>query len=646
MDKFPERIALVRKLISLQAVLALGVGFLAWAGTNRTVRGGDNVKQSGSSRPELEYLKAVNRAAPPQDPQLLFLLMGAYANANQQAEGAEFLTARLNEFGPRLTDAQRSLYLSAIGLLRAQHASSVSLFHRIGYVKDTIAMLDQAKRLSGGQVFVVNWISGVVRSQLPSFFRQRQAAQDDLTWCAANIAKAPNIGWLREVGFRLGSLALADGNQVKAQEYLRQSGYKSFDKQVVLTTPFSEDPLSGHAFASRRIAEIVPGRVYALSGFEFTEYYFVVSDNRRELIGIDTGTRTDSAKTAYEALRAYAPNLPELTTIFVTHSHWDHIGGQTYFRGLNPKPRFYARSNYQEEIAGEINGPESIAKHFFGERFNLEDVRNFRPDTTVDRPTEVKVGGTRIELIPVHGGETRDAMFIYLPDLGVLFVGDFIMPYIGAPFVVEGDLQGLLDAIDVVVEKNPRYMLHGHEPLTRNFSSPDMLAQLKTNLSWLRDQVLNAIRRGDTRAEIHQANLIPPGLLSGRPDALLPYLILREHVIDRLYHQNVGYWQADLEGLDHLGDSDHAELLVDYLGLSEKQFVKAGEKMAADGKYELAASLLESASARFGRTEAIAKAERLVYLKLMEKYQNTDPFKFILYSAKIGEQTPAIAASK
>jgi glyoxylase-like metal-dependent hydrolase (beta-lactamase superfamily II) len=636
----------MRKSVSLLAVLALGVGFLAWAGTNRTVGGVANQNESVSSRPELEYLKAVNSAAPPQDPQLLFLLMGAYANANQQAEGAEFLTVRLNEFGPRLTDAQKSLYLSAIGLLRAQHASSVSLLHRIGYVKDTIAMLDQAKRLSGGRIFVVNWISGVVRSQLPSFFHQKQAALDDLTWCAANIAKAPNIGWLREVDFRLGWLALADGDQVKAQGYLRRSGYKSFDKPVVLTTPFSEDPLSGNAFASRRIAEIVPGRVYALSGFEFTEYYFVVSDNRRELIGIDAGTRADSAKTAYATLRAYAPNLPELTTIFVTHSHWDHIGGQTYFRGLNPKPRFYARSNYQEEIAGEINVPESIAKHFFGEHFNLDDVRDFKPDATIDHPTELKVGGTRIELIPVHGGETRDAMFIHLPDLGVLFVGDFIMPYIGAPFAVEGDLQGLLDAIDIVVEKNPRYMLHGHEPLTRNFSSPDMLAQLRTNLSWLRDQVLAAIHRGDTRAAIHQANLIPPGLLSGRSDALLPYLILREHVIDRLYHQNVGYWQADLEGLDHLGDSDRAELLVDYLGLSEKQLVKAAEKMAADGKYELAASLLESASARFGRTESIAKAERLVYLKLMEKYQNTDPFKYILYSAKIGEQTPAMAASK
>jgi glyoxylase-like metal-dependent hydrolase (beta-lactamase superfamily II) len=616
---------------------------LFYLGAGRTVLHAHSLQ---SPQPELEYLKAVNTAAPPKDPQLLFLLMGAFSNANQQAEGADFLTARLNEFRPHLTDPQTSLYLSAIGLLRAQNASSISLLHRIGYVKDTIAMLDQAKQLSGGQIFVVNWVSGVVRSQLPGFFHQKQPAQDDLNWCAANISKAPDAGWLREVDFRLGTLALADGDQAKADDYLRQSGYKSFEKTVVLTTPFSEDPMSGHAFAARRIAEIVPGRLYALSGFEFTEYYFVVSDDGRELIGIDAGTRADSAQTAYEALRSYAPNLPKLTTIFVTHSHWDHIGGQAYFRSLNPKPRFYARSNYQEEIAGEIDAPESITKHFFGEHFNLEDVRDFKPDVTIGHTSELKVGGTRIELIPIHGGETRDAMFIHLPDMGVLFVGDFIMPYLGAPFAVEGDLKGLLDAIDVVVQKNPRYMLHGHEPLTRNFASPEMLAQLKTNLSWLRGQVLTAIRHGDTRAAIHQANLIPPGLLTGRPDALLPYLILREHVIDRLYHQNVGYWQADLEGLDHLGDTDRAELLVDYLGLSEKQLVSAGEKMAADGKYELAASLLEAAAARFGHSESIVKAERLVYLKLMEKYQNTDPFKYILYSAKIGEQTPAMAASK
>ena len=137
-----------------------------------------------------------------------------------------------------------------------------------------------------------------------------------------------------------------------------------------------------------------------------------------------------------------------------------------------------------------------------------------------------------------------------------------------------------------------------------------------------------------------------PELLALQADAQFPYLLLREHVIDRLYDQNVGYWQADLKGLDHLSRADRTELLVDYLGLSERQLTKAVERLAADGKYELAASLLESSESRFEHSESVARAKRLVYLKLMEKNQNTDPFKFILYSAKIDEQTLQMSTIK
>jgi len=634
-----------RPFIWLLAGLLLGTALVT---SHNAFAGGESGSSSSSAshHPDLDYLKAVNSVAPPRDPELLFLLMAGYSNANMQGEGAEFFSARLKEFDSRLTAAQKALYLSAIGLLRAQHASSISLLSRVGYVKDTISILEQAKQLTGGQVFVVNWIAGIVHAELPRQFDQRKAAEAELGWCLENADKAPHAGWLREIYYHLGKLALAEGEQTKAQAYLRKSGYKDFDRPITLITPFSEEVASGHTFAPRRISEIVPGRVYALSGFEFTEYYFVVSDDRQQLIGIDAGTRPDSAKTAYEALRAYAPNLPELTTVFITHSHWDHVGGHKYFRALNPRLQFYARDNYGEEIAHSASAPGVFNKPFFGERFSIDDVLSFKPDITIDHRTELKIGGTRIELIPVQGGETHDAMLIHLPDQGVMFVGDFIMPYLGAPFVQEGDLQGLLDAIDIVVQRNPRYLLHGHEPLTRNFTSAAMLAQLKTDLVWLREQVLAAIRRGDERGAIHQANLIPPGLLNDQPDVYQPYLIMREHVIDRLYHQNIGYWQPDAQGLEHLTRADQAELLVDYLGVSESQLVKTVERLTADGKYELAASLVESSGDRFARSVPVTNVKRLVYLKLMEKHQNTDPFKFIIYSAKIGEQTPQMAAPK
>src|SRR5215831_8517030 len=593
---------------------------------------------------DLEYLKSVNSVAPLKDPELLFVLMTQFVNLNLQGEGAEFFSARLRQFEPKLTPVQKSLYLGIIGLLRAQHASSVSLLKRYGYVKDTIGTLDQAKQLSGGEVFVVNWIAGVVHTELPGYLNQRKAAQEEFAWCLQHADKAPHPAWLREVYYHLGKLALNDGDRVRAGEYLRRCGYSDFDQPITLATPFSEDRASGHAFAPRRITEVVPGRVYALSGFEFTEYYFVVSKDRHQLISIDAGTRPDFAKGAYEALQASVPGLPPLTSVFVTHAHWDHVGGHSYFRSLNPRPTFYGRGNYHEEFEKEFNGSEVFGKQFFGERFRPEDVLSYKPDITIDKRTDLNIGGSQFELIPVRGGETHDAMLIYLADEQVMFMGDVIMPYLGAPFVEEGDLQGLFDAIDVVASRSPQHLLHGHEPLTRVFASPLILSHLKTDLAWLRDQVLTAIRRGDERAAIHESNLIPPALLAHQPDAYEPYYILREHVIDRIYDQNVGYWEANLQGLAHPSRTDRAEVLVDYLGLSEAQIVKAADRLAADGRYAMAAELIESAEAKFPASDSVIRARRFAYLKLMEKNQNTDPFKFIIYSAKIGEQTPQISA--
>jgi len=628
-------------LSSFAALLLVGAlyGSLAAAGV------GDSSSATWH-RPELEYFKVLNRAGPPRDPQILFLLMGQYANANLHGDGIEFFSSVMKEFEPRLSDSQKSLYLATIGLLRAGYANEVSFFSRIGWVRDTIEILEEAKRLSGGQIFPVRWISGVVYAQLPGIFDQRKTAFADLTWCRENAAKAPHAGWLREVYYWLATLDRLESRTAEAHEYLRLSGYADFEKPITLTTPFAEDPLEGHTFSPKRISEIVPGKVYALSGYEFTEYYFVVSEEGRELIGIDAGTRPDSAKAAYDALRAYAPRLPELTTVLITHAHWDHIGGQKYFRSLNPRLTFYARENYQKELSLVLNAPGPMGQRFFGNRFSLEDVRSFKADITIDRQTEIKIGGTRIEFIPVQGGETQDALFIHLPDHGVMFVGDFIMPYLGAPFVEEGNLEGLLDAIDIVVQKNPRQLLHGHEPLTRLFASPSMLATLKTYLAWLHEEVQAAIRRGDERALIQQANLIPPGLLGGDPDSHLPYLVMRENVINRTYDQNVGYWQPDLQGVDYLSRADRESMLIDYLGVSERQLVKATERMIAEGKFELAATTLEWTRGRFAGSKSLDEVKRLTYLKLMEKYQEFNPFKFIIYSTQIGNQTPQLESKQ
>src|SRR5262249_47501112 len=208
---------------------------------------GKNSHLASTTRPAIKSLKATTGAGPPRAPQLLFLLLTKYVNPTRRGGGGKFFPARLNEFEGRLTPVQKSLYLSIIGLLRAQHAASLPLLYRYSYVKETIGILEQAKQLSEGKIFVVHWIAGIVYTEIPGFFGQREAARAELTWCVENIDKAPHTGWLREVYYHLAKLARSEGDQAKAQDYLHRSGYTDFDHPITLATPFSEETVSGHA---------------------------------------------------------------------------------------------------------------------------------------------------------------------------------------------------------------------------------------------------------------------------------------------------------------------------------------------------------------------------------------------------------------
>ncbi|MGH8579487.1 MAG: hypothetical protein ACREVK_04950 [Gammaproteobacteria bacterium] len=62
-----------------------------------------------------------------------------------------------------------------------------------------------------------------------------------------------------------------------------------------MTTPYAVSTQEGLTFYPKRLREVVPGKVFNSSGFEMTEYYFIVSKDGKELISIDAGTRPDAA---------------------------------------------------------------------------------------------------------------------------------------------------------------------------------------------------------------------------------------------------------------------------------------------------------------------------------------------------------------
>ena len=112
-----------------------------------------------------------------------------------------------------------------------------------------------------------------------------------------------------------------------------------------------------------------------------------------------------------------------------------------------------------------------------------------------------------------------------------------------------------------------------------------------------------------------------------------------ENVINRLFDQNAGYWRANRDGMDTLSDGELGAVFSYYLGLSDGAMADILDRMSANGDYELAAKVSGWYLAHSPESPAVRASARVVFQQLREKFQELNPFKFIIYSEAIGQET-------
>jgi glyoxylase-like metal-dependent hydrolase (beta-lactamase superfamily II) len=493
-----------------------------------------------------------------------------------------------------------------------------------------LAKLDEAAAADLG---LPQYFRGLALAGMPPEAGHAGQAVADLEFVLAVRRQLPSA-MIRAVHHGLAAAYAAAGDAEKAARAAEDSGLSTAPAGARLEFgAFWANPADGFRFAAPRLTEAAPG-VRVAQGYDFGDFAFLTTD--AGVIAIDAGTAPERVRVALADAGLQAAHVSH---VILTHSHFDHAGGIGAL--MRPGTTVIAQAGFPAEL-DEHHANVFPFRYFtgngagFGSADSASGPAAITPDQLVSEPTGLSVGGTNLVLYPAHGGETGDALMVYLPDSGVLLVGDVMMPYLGAPFFTEGSPEGLLETLRLITGIGPRQLVHGHIALTDVFTA-ESIPGLLAALSELHSRAQAGIRHGLTLTGLLEEKLLPD-VLRQHPAAVPAYLVMRDHFVERLYSQYVGYWQPDGQGLEPVAPAERAAAMDLLADGKPEPFADAAQTLLTQRDNALALEIATAGLARHPGDQRLTRLRQQALHRLMERYQIQDPFRFLIYAELAGAQ--------
>lgn len=248
----------------------------------------------------------------------------------------------------------------------------------------------------------------------------------------------------------------------------------------------------------------------------FSNSYLLTTDDGRVVVNCGMGFEGPLHRRAFDAV-----DRSPTRVIVLTQGHYDHVGGVDVFREGGTEVVAQADfevwrtdnerlEQFRARNAGFAFTDKVLAGVAITKSYGLRPGPQARPEptTTFDDRLELTVGGRRLELLSVPGGETTDALAIWLPDLRTVLTGNLTGPLFGhVPNLVtiRGDRYrdplAHIDSLDRIRALGAERLVTGHfDPIDGADRIAEELTAMADAMRSVHDQTVEGMNAG---ADVH-----------------------------------------------------------------------------------------------------------------------------------------------